>query len=322
MIDVPLSALEMLVSDSAHPFPDGEGLLHVARTVERCGYRRIWYAEHHGSPALVALPPPVAVARVASATATIRVGSGGVLAVNHPALTVAEQFHALTAFFPQRIDLGIGRGPGTADAATTRALRWGADPATDAEYQNNVGEILRLLGEQAIPAEPWLLASSPAGAALAARLGVPMAFAYQRQPRSAPESVELYRREFRPSRWSDTPMLMLGVSALCAETDEAAARLARPAEILLARLGTQGEVPALPDVAAAAEYRFTDEESKFLAMMRPTAAVGTPDRVRARLSELVDTFEPDEIILNTVVADPKDRARSYELIMREGPFPA
>jgi luciferase family oxidoreductase group 1 len=317
VIDVPLSALEMLVSDAAHPFPDGQGLLDVARTVERSGYRRIWYAEHHNSPALVAFPPAVAVAGVASATSTIRVGSGGVLAVNHPALTVAEQFEGLTAFYPGRIDLGIGRGPGTPDPATARALRWDADPATDGEYQSNVGEILRLVGEQAVPAEPWLLASSPAGAALAGRLGVPMAFAYQLRPQSAPESVEIYRREFRPSRWSDTPKLMLGVSTLCAETQEAAAALGRPAEILLAKIGTRQEPQALLDVAAAAAYRFSDEESAFFDMMRPTIAAGTPDVVRAHLTELAETFEADEIILVTVVVDPKVRARSYELIMQD-----
>ncbi|NMO50083.1 MsnO8 family LLM class oxidoreductase [Actinoplanes sp. TBRC 11911] len=307
----------MLVADAAHPFPDGQGLLDVARTVERLGYRRIWYAEHHGSPALVAFPPAVAIAGAASATSTIRVGSGGVLAVNQPAVTVAEQFEALSAFFPGRIDLGIGRGPGSNDAALLRALRWGAEPASDAEYQSNVAEILRRVGEQAVPAEPWLLASSPAGAALAARLGVPMAFAYQLRPDNAAESVEIYRREFRPSRWSETPKLMLGVSTLCAETQEAADALGRPAEILLGRIGTRQEPQALLDVAAAAEYQFTDEESAFLDLMRPTIAAGPPEVVRAHLTELADTFAADEIILVTVLTDPKDRAHSYELIMGE-----
>jgi luciferase family oxidoreductase group 1 len=307
----------MLISDVTHPYPDGQGLLDVARSVERLGYRRIWYAEHHSSPALVAFPPPVAIAGAASATSTIRVGSGGVLAVNHPALTVAEQFEALTTFFPHRIDLGLGRGPGTADSAALDALRWGTGPATDEEYQRSVAEILRRVGEHAVPAEPWLLASSPAGAALAARLGLPMAFAYQLRPYSAPESVELYRSEFRPSRWSDTPRLMLGVSTLCAETQEAADALSRPAQILLARIGTQQEQQPLLDVAAAAAYEFSDEERAFLDMMHPTAATGTPDVVRAHLNELADTFAADEIILVTVVADPKDRARSYELVMQD-----
>jgi luciferase family oxidoreductase group 1 len=192
------SVLELLSTDTAHPSVDAAGIVDVARAVERAGYRRIWYAEHHDSMSMIPFPPAVVVARVASATSAIRVGSGGVLAVNHAPISLAEQFEALTGFFPGRIDLGIDRGPGTFVEETARALRQGRDPATEDEYAGNVAEILRLAGEHPAPAQPWLLASSPAGAAVAAKFGLPMAFAHRLRPQNTAESVERRHRAWHP----------------------------------------------------------------------------------------------------------------------------
>ncbi|NMO51720.1 MsnO8 family LLM class oxidoreductase [Actinoplanes sp. TBRC 11911] len=315
-MDIPVSALELLAVDTATPALDVAGVIDVAQGLQRSGYRRVWYAEHHASAHMIAFPPAVVAARVASATTDIRVGTGGVLAVNHAPLALAEQFAALTAFFPGRIDLGVGRGPGTYDKETVRALRQGRDPATDDEYEANLAELLRLASEHPVAAEPWLLASSPNGAAVAARLGLPMAFAHHLRPQNTPESVERYRREFRPSRWSDTPRLMLSVAAFCAEDEAHAAYLARPLEFLRARIaGGQTEVP-IPDPATAASYEFTPDENAAAVASREHVAQGTPDQVRARLTEMAGRFGADELIVWSMIVDAKDRARSYELIMQ------
>jgi luciferase family oxidoreductase group 1 len=315
VIDIPLSVLEIPSFVTAHPAVDVQGILDVAQAAERSGYRRIWYAEHHGSLAFAAFPPTVVAARVAAATTGIRVGSGGVLAVNHAPISLAEQFSALTSFFPGRIDLGIGRGPGTFDEALARALRHGADPATEAEYHHDVAEILRLVGAQADLPEPWMLASSPAGAALAASLGLPMAFAYHIRPQNAAETIERYRQAFRPSEWSETPRVMLSVETVCAETEAEAAVLARPSEINRAGHAVEKVDQPLLDVATAATYELTAEENEVVTALRATSAQGTPEMVQARLTELAGRFEADELILWTPIANAKDRARSVELVM-------
>jgi luciferase family oxidoreductase group 1 len=315
MIDVPLSVLEIPAFVATDPVVDVAGIVEVAQTVEGLRYKRIWYAEHHKSLGFAAFPPAVSIARVAAATSAVRVGSGGVLAVNHAPLSLAEQFGALATYFRGRIDLGIGRGPGTFDESAARALRRGADPATEDEYRGNVAEILALVSEQPNPAEPWMLASSPAGATLAAEFGLPMAFAYHIRPQNAEESVARYRQAFKPSRWSATPQVMLSVQTICAETVAEADMLALPIEVGRARHVTEKVDQPLLDVASAALHEFTDEEREEVAELRTHAAVGTPEMVQARLTELAGQFDADEIMLVTPVVDAKARARSFELIM-------
>jgi luciferase family oxidoreductase group 1 len=315
MIDLPLSVLEIPAFAATDPVVDAAGMVEVAQTIERLRYKRIWYAEHHKSLGFAAFPPAVSIARVAAATSAIRVGSGGVLAVNHAPLSLAEQFGALAAYFPGRIDLGVGRGPGTFDEAAARALRRGADPATEDEYRGNVAEILDLVSEQPHAVEPWMLSSSPAGAMLAAEFGLPMAFAYHIRPQNAEESVARYRQAFRPSRWAATPQVMLSVQTICAESAAEADVLARPIEIVRARHVTEKVDQPLLDVAAAQLHEFTDEEWAVVSESRTYAAVGTPEMVQARLTDLAGRFEADEIMLYTPVVEAKPRARSFELIM-------
>jgi luciferase family oxidoreductase group 1 len=318
MIGIPVSALELLAIDTASPAMDVAGIVDVAQGVERSGYKRIWYAEHHHSKHMVAFPPAMVALRVASATSSIRVGTGGVLAVNHAPLVLAEQFAALTGFFPGRIDLGVGRGPGTFDEATVRALRQGRDPATEDEYLGNLSELLRLVAEHPASAEPWLLASSPNGAAVAARLGLPMAFAHHIRPQNTPESVERYRQEFRPSEWGDAPRLMLSVQVICAETDDEVASLERPINILRARVtATRTDAP-LMDRATAAGYELTAEEREVIEASRENVVHGTPGGVQAKLTEMAGRFGADELIAYTPIVDAKERARSFELIMQKG----
>uniref|UniRef100_J2K790 Monooxygenase n=1 Tax=Streptomyces auratus AGR0001 TaxID=1160718 RepID=J2K790_9ACTN len=290
-----------------------------AQGLERLGYHRIWYAEHHHSPAIGAFPPVVLIAHAAASTSAIRLGSGGVLAPNHAPLMLAEQFGTLAGLHGGRIDLGIGRGPGTFDEATARALRRGAGPTTDAEYHEDVAAILSFLVDEValdpLP-EPWLLASSTAGAALAARLGLPIALAHHIRPDNTLAAVERYRADFTPSRWCERPRVLVCVEAVCAETEEEAAWRVGPMEVVKAGL-LQGlsEIP-FPTPADAAAHPFTAEERRAVAGFRAQQAVGTPETVVRRLAQLAGEAGADELMLTTPVYDLDDRIRSYELIKK------
>ncbi len=288
-----------------------------ARGVERLGYRRLWYAEHHRSPAIGAFPPVVLTAHAAASTSTIRLGSGGVLAPNHVPLGLAEQFGTLAALHSGRIDLGVGRGPGTLDAATARALRRGGEPATDAEYQDDVAAILTYLVDdvalEPLP-EPWLLASSTAGASLAARLGLPVAVAHHIRPDNTLAVLECYRGAFIPSRWCERPRVLVCVETICAESEQEAERLAGPMNVIKAGLlqGT-AEIP-FPTPEDAAAHRFAPQERKALDGFRAHQAYGTPDVVVRRLEQLAAMTSADELMLTTPVHNLRERLRSFELV--------
>ncbi|MFG2860377.1 LLM class flavin-dependent oxidoreductase [Streptomyces sioyaensis] len=320
MIDVPLSALEVaMVQTGRRAVETLRDTAAFAQGLERLGYHRIWYAEHHHSPAIGAFPPVVLIAHAAASTSAIRLGSGGVLAPNHAPLTLAEQFGTLAGLHGGRIDLGIGRGPGTFDEATARALRRGAGPTTDAEYHEDVAAILSFLVDEValdpLP-EPWLLASSTAGAALAARLGLPIALAHHIRPDNTLAAVERYRADFTPSRWCERPRVMVCVEAVCAETGEEAARRVGPMEVVKAGLlKGVSEIP-FPTPADAVAHPFTAEERRALAGFRAQQAVGTPETVVRRLAQLAGETGADELMLTTPVYDLGDRIRSYELIKK------
>lgn len=290
-----------------------------AQGLERLGYHRVWYAEHHHSPAIGAFPPVVLIAHAATSTSAIRLGSGGVLAPNHAPLMLAEQFGTLAGLHGGRIDLGIGRGPGTFDEATARALRRGAGPTTDAEYHEDVAAILSFLVDEValdpLP-EPWLLSSSTAGAALAARLGLPIALAHHIRPDNTLAAVERYRADFTPSRWCERPRVLVCVEAVCAETEEEAAWRVGPMEVVKAGLlKGLSEIP-FPTPAAAAAHPFTAEERRALAGFRAQQAVGPPETVVRRLAQLAGETGADELMLTTPVYDLGDRILSYELIKK------
>lgn len=290
-----------------------------AQGLERLGYHRVWYAEHHHSPAIGAFPPVVLIAHAAASTSAIRLGSGGVLAPHHAPLMLAEQFGTLAGLHGGRIDLGIGRGPGTFDEATARALRRGAGPTTDAEYHGDVAAILSFLVDEValdpLP-EPWLLSSSTAGAALAARLGLPIALAHHIRPDNTLAAVERYRADFTPSRWCERPRVLVCVEAVCAETEEEAAWRAGPMDVVKAGLlKGLSEIP-FPTPTDAAVHPFTAEERRALAGFRAQQAVGTPETVVRRLAQLAGETGADELMLTTPVYDLDDRIRSYELIKK------
>ncbi|HEY4422268.1 MAG TPA: LLM class flavin-dependent oxidoreductase [Pseudonocardia sp.] len=303
MISVPLSAMDL------SPVERGRGARHaltstveLARRVEKFGYRRFWVAEHHSSASSASAAPAVLIAQITAATSGIRVGSGGVMLNNHAPLAVAEQFATLDALHPGRVDLGIGRGPGTTNAAAIRSLRRGDPDAGGDDYEQHVRELLGFIAqdsaEQAVTVlpefesgtAPWLLSSSTAGAALA-----------------------VYREHFRPSRWASRSYVLVAVHTICADTDDRADELARPAFLWRARRAT-GKPGFLLPRAEAARYAFTAEEQQFVDGYRTDQVLGGPDSVTRQLTDLAERTGADELMLLTPVYDIEDRARSFELV--------
>ena len=304
------------------------GSTDLARHVERWGYRRYWVAEHHNMPGIASSAPAVLIAHLAAATERMRIGSGGVMLPNHPPLVVAEQFGTLEALHPGRIDLGIGRAPGT-DPGTAAALRRSADPLSADDFPDQLGELIGYLtagvsdGDQArriraVPAgdampEIWLLGSSGYSAQLAGYLGLPFAFAHHFSSGNTLPAVDLYRSSFRPSDVLREPYLMLGVSVLCAETDERALRLAAPARLSLLSL-RQGRPRRLPTPEEAEAYAYTPAERAAVEEFSSSHVVGSPATVRAGLDRLVERTGADELMLTTMTYAHADRLRSYELV--------
>ncbi|GHC67829.1 MsnO8 family LLM class oxidoreductase [Streptomyces flavofungini] len=317
MINLPLSALEVSIVEAGTTPADAlANCQRTAQELSRLGYDRLWFAEHHQSPAIGAFPPVLLAAHIAATTPGLRLGSGGVLAPNHAPITIAEQFATLATLHPDRIDLGIGRGPGTFHEPTARALRRGADPTTDDEYRRDVTATLDHLldvGIGELP-EPWLLASSDAGAELAAALGLPIAFAHHIRPDNTLAALKRYRDAFRPSRWSAAPRVLVCVETVCADTEERAAELARPMDIIKAGLlKGQGEQP-FPTLAAAAAHQFTAQEEQALGAFVGEQARGTRDTVEAALTRIAESTGADELMIVTPVHSTPDRLRSFALV--------
>ncbi|WP_406446810.1 LLM class flavin-dependent oxidoreductase [Streptomyces sp. NBC_01613] len=318
MITVPIGALEVaMVQSGARAADTLRDTTEFARRIEDLGYLRLWYAEHHHSPAIGAFPPVVLTAHAAASTSSVRLGSGGVLAPNHAPIMLAEQFGTLAALHSGRIDLGIGRGPGTFDEPTARALRRGAGPTTDDEYRDDVSAILRLLVDEValgpLP-EPWLLSSSTAGAALAAELGLPIAFAHHIRPENTLAALDHYRERFSPSRWCARPRVLICVETVCAETQKEAAWLAGPMDVVkVGLLKGRGDFP-FPTPEEAATHPFTAQETRALTSFRAHQAHGSPDTVAQHLTDLVDLTGADELMLVTPVHALAERLRSYELV--------
>jgi luciferase family oxidoreductase group 1 len=320
---IPLSVLELApVTAGADTAQALQYTTELARRVEELGYRRIWVAEHHNIPAIASSSPAVLIAHLAAVTSTIRVGSGGVMLPNHAPLVVAEQFGTLASLHPGRIDLGVGRAPGT-DQRTALALRRTPDGLSAENFPSEFADVVRMLAGdpsrlKAVPApaelpEIWLLGSSGFSAQLAGELGLPFSFAHHFSAANTEPALELYRRSFRPSQWLDEPHTMVAVNAVCADTDERAELLARPGWLAFLRL-RMGRPIALPTIEDAAAYEFTEPELEFVAQRRVGQALGSPQTVQAQLAALIERTGADELMLTNQVYGIKDRMRSYELI--------
>jgi luciferase family oxidoreductase group 1 len=297
--------------------------IDLARHTESLGYERYWVAEHHGTPMLASAAPEILIAEIAAATTRIRVGSGGVMLPHYSPLKVAEVFSMLAGLHPGRIDLGIGRAPGT-DPQTMFALQRDRRQAAPDDFPEQLAELLALLEGDLPPGHPlarlaalpggperpevWLLGSSPQSAIWAAELGLPYSVADFINPEGA-ELAQLYRERFRPSVRRDAPWVAAAISTICADTDEEAQRLASSARMAIAFLHSGRLIP-VPSVGKALAF-FAENE------VPPTgrrAVVGAPDTVRAGLEEVAQDYGADELMLVAIVHEHSARRRSYELV--------
>jgi luciferase family oxidoreductase group 1 len=340
-LGVPISVLDLApVGEGSSPADALRSSLRLAPEVERLGYHRYWVAEHHNMPGIASSAPAVLLAHVASVTSTIRIGSGGVMLPNHAPLVVAEQFGMLEALHPGRVDLGIGRAPGT-DPMTARALRRSAGSFVEEEFPEQLGELLGFFDGTfpdhhpyrnitAVPGRGyrpalWLLGSSDYSAHAAGLLGLPFSFAHHFASANTMPALAAYRAAFRPSTGLATdladPYAMLGVAVVCAETDEQARWLAGPSALAIVRLRS-GKPSVYPTPEQAEAYPFSDQERRVAEGWTASHVIGSPERVRAQLVELLDRTGADELMVTTMVHGPDDRIRSFQLLAEALDLPA
>ena len=320
---VPLSVLDLApITEGSDA---GEALRHstrLAQKAEQLGYKRYWMAEHHSMPGIASAATSVALAYVGSQTTTIRIGSGGVMLPNHAPLVIAEQFGTLEALFPGRVDLGLGRAPGT-DQAAAYAMRRNLSSDAD-QFPNDVVELIGYFrGEngrvRAVPGEGariplYILGSSLFGAQLAAMLGLPYAFASHFAPQMMMEAISLYRDRFEPSEQLDRPYVLLGFNCFAADTDEEAALLSTSIQQAFVALRTGQPTKLQPPQAGYADTLPLDARA-MLQSIFTCSAVGSPDTVRQQVEEFVDRTRADELIVTSQIYDHEARLRSYELLM-------
>ncbi len=318
----PLSVLELVpVGQGSTPALALAGAVDLARLAERLGYRRLWVAEHHNMPGIASSSPAVLIAHLAASTSTIRVGAGGVMLPNHAALVVAEQFGMLEALHPGRIDLGLGRAPGT-DAVTAAALRRSPSLAADEfpeqlrdlflYFDGNHPQITAVPGRGYRPAV-WMLGSSDFSAQVAGALGLPFSFAHHFASHNTVAALEIYRAAFRPSAVLEQPYAMIGVPVICAETEARARWLSGPSALSFVRL-RQGRPTQLPTPEEAAEHVFTPMEREIVRSWTAPLIRGEPTHVRTELEALASRTGADELMITTMIHGPGDRLRSYELL--------
>ena len=330
---VPLSVLDLApVGDGVSTTEALQSTIALAQHAEELGFTRFWVAEHHNMVGIASSAPAVLIGAIAAATRQIRVGSGGVMLPNHAPLAVAEQFGTLAALHPGRIDLGLGRAPGS-DGLTAAALRRtnpmsfaGAQPD---RFPEELGELACFLADdfpadhpfarvKAVPAaalQPplWLLGSSDFSAELAGMLGLPFAFAHHFSGANTVPALQTYRDSFREGGLLTKPYAMVTVNAVCAPTDDEAHYLARPGALSFLRL-RQGQPGRLPTPEQAAAHPWTPREEQFALQRRAGQAVGSPDTVRRELARLLEATDADELMITAQLHGLDDRRRSLELV--------
>ena len=310
------------------PIPEGStpaqalaDTLTLAQQAEALGYHRFWLAEHHNMPGIASAATAVVIGHVAGGTKTIRVGAGGIMLPNHAPLVIAEQFGTLATLYPDRIDLGLGRAPGS-DMATARALRRNMDNSD--QFPQDVLELIGYFSDEAadarIQAVPgagthvpvWILGSSLYGAQLAAYLGLPYAFASHFAPAQLADAAATYRATFRPSQWLARPYFMMAMGVCAADTDAEAAYLRSSQVLAFARLRS-GKPGKLPRPVADVSAEVPPEVMRGVDEALSCAAVGSPETVRQQIAALIDRYQPDEVIVAGMIHDPAARIRSLEI---------
>ncbi|MDR3465710.1 MAG: LLM class flavin-dependent oxidoreductase [Xanthobacteraceae bacterium] len=326
---VPLSILDLSVVTTATPPAAAlRNSIDLARHADGLGYVRYWLAEHHNLASVASPAPDLMIGQIAAVTQRIRVGSGGVMLPNHAPLMVAERFRMLEALFPGRIDLGLGRAPGT-DPATTYALRQRLQGREGDDFLERLNELMLWETREFPPGHPfnsvvampddtplpplWLLGSSDYGARLSAQLGMGFAFAHHFATYDAVEVMRLYRAHFRPSRWRDTPYAILAIAAVAADTDAEAERLAASMDLNRLRRD-RGQYTPLPSPEEALAYPYTPAERAAVARNRERLFVGSPATLKRRIEPLVAACEADEAMVISPIFDHAARKRSCTLL--------
>jgi luciferase family oxidoreductase group 1 len=325
----PLSVLDLSPVTTATPGSAAlRNSLDLARLADRLGYKRYWLAEHHNLASIASSAPEIMIGRIAAATTRIRVGSGGVMLVNHAPLMVAERFKVLEALFPGRIDLGLGRAPGT-DPVTSYALRRRQDVREGDDFLERFQELLLLerggfpqnhpfRAVHAVPADValppvWLLGSSGYSAELAAAVGMGFAFAHHFAEHDAIGPMLSYRAHFKPSETLLAPYAILAVAAIAADTDAEAERIAVSADLNFVRRA-KGEYLPLASPEEAAAYPYAEIDRERIARQRERLVVGGVESVKSRLTALIEATRADELMITTMAYDHAARLHSYELL--------
>lgn len=299
----------------------------LARLCDQLGYHRYWVAEHHASDALAGCSPEVLLGRLGAETSRMRIGSGGIMLPHYSPFKVAENFKLLGTLYPGRVDLGVGRAPGT-DPFTAAALRYGSRIGPQ-HFPQMVADLQALLNDRdplttgmegarafprtVTPPELWMLGSSEDSAEFAASLGLPYSFAYFINPSIRPDIFQLYRERFHPGPNLDQPHTSLCVFTICAETEEEAWRLSRSRDLWFVRL-LQGSPGPVPTVEEATDYPYAEGELRVIAANRNKRAVGAPAQVREKLLAMAAEFGADELMILTITHDAAARRRSYQLL--------
>lgn len=322
-----LQTVRLSVLDLA-PIPEGsdatvalQNSLQLARFTEKLGYHRYWVAEHHNMPGIASSATSVLIGYIASGTSTIRVGAGGIMLPNHAPLVVAEQFGTLNALYPNRIDLGLGRAPGS-DPVTAHALRRDLKNGEDFPqlldelrgyfHPSEKAQVRAIPGEgQLVPI--YLLGSSGFSARLAAKLGLPFAFASHFSPENTLPALKLYRELFEPSEILDKPYVMAGINVVAAEDDNKANYIATSQQLAFLNLIRRMPSKLKPPVVSMDEI-WTPYEKMIVEKQLATAAIGSPETVKMKLEQFLRETDADELIINTHVYDQQDRLHSYELV--------
>jgi len=319
----PLSVLDLSPilegSDASQSFRNS---LDLARHAEKLGYQRFWLAEHHSMPGIASAATAVVIGHVAAGTSTIRVGAGGVMLPNHSPLVIAEQFGTLAALFPGRIDLGLGRAPGS-DMATARALRRNLSGDVD-QFPQDVVELMHYFQQpepgqqvQAVPGAGldvpiWILGSSLFGAQLAAALGLPFAFASHFAPAMMMQAISIYRARFKASEQLQQPHVMLGFNVFAADTDEEGRYLATSMQQAFVNLRTGMPSKLQPPVKGYAAH-LSPPQKEMLDQVLSCSAIGAPDTVRRQMAAFIERTGADELMITAQIYDHQARLRSYEI---------
>ncbi|PCH59125.1 MAG: hypothetical protein COC19_07580 [SAR86 cluster bacterium] len=304
--------------------------LELAKLCDQLGYSRYWLAEHHASDALAGCSPEVLLGRLGAETKHIRIGSGGVMLPHYSPYKVAENFKILQTLYPDRIDLGVGRAPGT-DPFTASALRYGSRVGPE-HFPNMIADLQALLNDKdpltpgmeqarAFPKveqapQMWMLGSSEDSAMFAALAGLPYNFAYFINPNISDTIFQQYRDRFKPSQNLTSPHTSLTLFAICADTQEQALELSLSRDLWYIRL-LRGNPGPVPTVEEALDFPYSEGERQAIEASRGKRAVGTPAQVKAKILELAETFKADEIMLITITHDHQARRRSYQLLAEE-----